>query len=75
MVTKRTGFISFLAFMALAGAGIYCFVKTKESYDILFQKCTDLRTKITDLETDIDLLYGQIESHRSAVEEAENSDN
>lgn len=68
MTTKKTGMLSTLAFFTMASIGVFYFFKAKKSYDTLSQKCTDLKSKINDLETDIDLLYEQIESHRSTIE-------
>lgn len=68
MVTKKTGMFSIFSFLTMAGIAIYIFLKAKESYYILSKKCTELKSKINDLETDIDLLYEQIESHRSVIE-------
>lgn len=56
-----------LAFFALAAVGIYYIAKHKESNDTLSQKCTDLGCKINDLQSDIDILYEELETHRAAL--------
>ena len=74
MSLKAGRVFSALAFVALGAAGVYCFAKRQGSGETLSKKCTDLHSKINDLQADIDLLYEELEAHRSALESIPQAD-
>ena len=74
MSLKAGRVFSALTIFALGAAGVYCFAKRQGSGEMLSKKCTDLHSKINDLQADIDLLYEELEAHRFALESMPQSD-